>query len=54
MYGVNILIDSTVRELRSGLAEMCGINRYISSSHYPSIAIFDFPQVPSGPNRFKS
>lgn len=28
VYGVNILIDSTIRDLRNSLAEMCGINRY--------------------------
>lgn len=45
VYGVNILIDSTVRELRSGLAEMCGINRYISSSPLFSIHyFFDSPR----------
>ena len=27
VFGVNMLIDSTIRDLRTNLAEVCGINR---------------------------
>ena len=30
VFGVNMLIDSTIRDLRTNLAEICGINRRVS------------------------
>lgn len=52
VYGVNILIDSTIRDLRSNLAEMCGINRSCRSLTLCKIlSVLCTLQIPPGAYR---